>query len=102
MAYRLGRGTLQITDLIQKESRSLRSDLPYASPECFSPDGRLLAVGGQGATRIIDVATGKTLKSLPETGRFTKFSPDGRWLIWEDDGDWQVLDITRLPRPTAR
>jgi WD40 repeat protein len=49
---------------------------------CYSSDGRLLAsVGGDGTSRIWDVATGKELRRFAETFGTVAFSPDSSNLI---------------------
>jgi WD40 repeat protein len=47
----------------------------------FSPDGKLLAVGGYKEARLIDPANGRTISTLPghaDLVRSLAFSPDGR------------------------
>jgi hypothetical protein len=70
----------------------------------FSPDGRLVAAGAkEGEVRLIDVASGQTVRALKEhanaayrssliyrDGRTVAFSPDGRMVAW---GSWQVVQV---------
>lgn len=50
---------------------------------CLSADERLLAAGYATKIDIFDVASGKTLRTLPHAGRILSlsFSPDGRFLV---------------------
>jgi WD40 repeat protein len=64
----------------------------------FSPDSRLLACGGNGATvRVWDVDGGWQIRELPGPGltaRTVAFSPDGRWLAaGGDDGTMKRWDV---------
>jgi WD40 repeat protein len=55
---------------------------PVGSIE-FSPDGKVLAVGGYKEVCLIDVVTGKVLATLSghaDLVRSAVFSPDGKWL----------------------
>lgn len=66
--------------------------VPWAESVCLSPDGKTLALQwiGDSATQLVDVATGKNLRTLghPEAanpfgqmgGSAMAFSPDGRYL----------------------
>jgi WD40 repeat protein len=64
----------------------IRPVVPVASPVAslkFSPDGRLLAVGGYREVRLIDPSTGKevaTLSGHADYVRSIAFSPDGKML----------------------
>ena len=59
-----------------------------------SPSGRVLAVGAgsrqngrpDGVVTLHDAETGALLRSLPESGGFAAFSPDGAWLA---TGSWK-------------
>jgi hypothetical protein len=51
---------------------------------CFSPDGRtVLSASHDGTARLLDVATGRPLRSFPHDGpvRHAEFSPDGRYVL---------------------
>jgi len=50
---------------------------------CLSADGRLLAAGYATKIDIFEVASGKTVRTLPHAGRIVSlsFSPDGRFLV---------------------
>ena len=64
----------------------IRPVVPVASPVSslkFSPDGKLLAVGGYREVRLIDPSTGKevaTLSGHADYVRSIAFSPDGKML----------------------
>ncbi len=87
----------------------------------FSPDGKLLATGGDDCTRLWDATTGKVVRRLAHPQVWDgvagmSFSPDGRWLISSGYGVvlqvWDVVagkeacqlkvetDDSRLRRPT--
>ena len=50
---------------------------------CLSADARLLAAGYATKVDIFEVASGKTIRTLPHAGRIVSlsFSPDGRFLV---------------------
>ena len=50
---------------------------------CLSADARLLAAGYATKIDIFEVASGKTMRTLPHAGRIVSlsFSPDGRFLV---------------------
>jgi WD40 repeat protein len=60
----------------------------------FSPDGRLLAVGGMLPLRICDGHTGNLLTTLNAVCSYPTFSPDGRYLAAEiqQSGDVRIWD----------
>ncbi|MEW6131314.1 MAG: WD40 repeat domain-containing protein [Acidobacteriota bacterium] len=64
----------------------------------FSPDGQLLACGGENVLTLFDVKTGKLLKSSPydmdRVINSISFSPDGRLLASaDDDGRIIIHDV---------
>jgi len=87
----------------------LAGHLGYASAVTFSPDGRLLATGGQGPGRLWDLATRKEpftystpiayLRSHNKSADVTKlaFSPDGRLLASTSGPTVRLWDPTGQP-----
>lgn len=78
-----------------------------ASSLAFSPDGKHIAAWEEEAIRIMDVATGKTLRWLRfQRGRGTclSYSPDGRFLVGEREsyyGNGLVVLDSVTGRPLA-
>ncbi len=64
----------------------IKPQVPVASPVgslAYSPDGKLLAVGGYQEVRLVDAASGKSIATLgghADLVRSLAFSPDGQWL----------------------
>jgi RNA polymerase sigma factor (sigma-70 family) len=61
----------------------LRVATPSLSTVAFASDGKTVAAGGDGAVRMWELATGKTVCSLPMPGiwiRSVAFAPDGKTL----------------------
>lgn len=64
----------------------IKPQVPVVSPVAalkYSPDGKLLAVGGYQEVRLIDTATGKPIATLSGHGDYVRsiaFSPDGAML----------------------
>jgi len=79
---------------------------PVASVR-FSPDGKLLAVGGYQEVRIIDSASGKPLATLSGHADYVRalaFSPDGRMLAAaggppQRGGEIKIWDISSIVAP---
>lgn len=64
----------------------IKTEVPVVSPVAsvkFSPDGKLLAVGGYREVRLLDPGTGKVLATLSGHADYVRsiaFSPDGKML----------------------
>ncbi|MCM2256720.1 MAG: protein kinase [Vicinamibacteria bacterium] len=68
-----------------------------AAMAAISPDGRRLAVGSPGGTRLLDVESGTVLASLPGTSPTAiTFSPDNALLATGDQRSARVLDLATL------
>jgi WD40 repeat protein len=96
--------SVPVWDVVTRE----RVDLPLAGhtapvyAAAFSPDGHILATGGNDSTVVLhDAATGATLGQLP-TGSYVttlEFSPDGQRLgVGTQAGDSQIFDVTAKTR----
>ncbi|MEV4800945.1 protein kinase [Nonomuraea sp. NPDC049421] len=75
-----------------------------AGPLVFSPDGRLLALPGDGEVRVWNVAERRLAGSYPlkDPGRGLAFSPDGHTLRYLSGiGSVVSLDVSGLPAPAG-
>ncbi|HLY60356.1 MAG TPA: c-type cytochrome domain-containing protein [Terriglobia bacterium] len=77
----------------------------------FSPDGKLLAVGGYREVRLVEPGTGKTLGTLAGHADYVRsiaFSPDGAYLaaaggLPQREGEIKIWDLaSRQPIMTLR
>jgi WD40 repeat protein len=83
-------------------SRRLRHAGPVQSV-AFSPDGKLLlSTGGDGTIRLWDVAGGRAVRQIPNSGHAAAFSPDGEWLAVAEDGKTIVLHEVSVGKNTRR
>ena len=96
--------SVRVWDVVTAE----RVELPLAghtapvNAAAFSPDGRILATGGNDSTVVLhDAATGATLGRV-STGSYVftlEFSPDGKRLgVGTQAGDSQIFDVTTETR----
>lgn len=86
--------------LLDTATRAIVSEwaMPRAAFAAFSPDGRWILCsaepGADARTEVREVATGRVVRTLSETGGQTAaWSPDGRWLAANDG-----INVTRLWR----
>src|SRR5579859_2190353 len=84
---------------------NIKTQVPVVSPVAsvkFSPDGKLLAVGGYQEVRLVDPGTGKEIATLSGHADYVRsiaFSPDGKMLAaaggppqrWGEIKIWDVL-----------
>jgi len=77
----------------QKEPEEIRAE--YAQDLAFSPDGKLLALGGSEAAQLWDVASRGTLGKLEGSGRTeaVAFAPGGATLVTATGGALKVWDV---------
>jgi WD40 repeat protein len=98
---------LRLFDLDTGAERPLGLPDPAVSPAAFSPDGKTLLVTARDSSlSLLDLATGELwspagLRMQPDPGNQwsvearapCQFSPDGRWLLWQEAGTMRVLDV---------
>jgi len=83
-------------DEMEREARLWRMAWRVA----FSPDGKLLATGSNGAVQLWDLASGRAIKSTSSGGVGSLyFSPDGQWIVW---GNGQNEIVKWNPRTGKR
>ncbi len=105
-----GKVSLRDTQL-HKEIRQVRPEVGGAGIIALSPDGKLLAYAKDSLTiHLIDVATGKTLRTCRWFGEDegiadVKFSPDGKRLVSVAHQMmmhvWDVATATEIPPPAG-
>src|SRR5437773_9074577 len=98
VAYCENTTRVEVLHLASGQARVLETDSPQPQ-QAFSPDGRLLATGGYGATaKLWDVAAGKLVQTLDvgpvEGGLTVMFSPDGRAIaVGHRNSDARLFDV---------
>jgi WD40 repeat protein len=98
---------LRLFDLATGEECPLALPDPGVLPITFSPDAKTLVVAsGRDSVSLLNLTTGalwspaglRMQSGAPAewgTGNILpcRFSPDGRWLVWQDGGTLRVLDV---------
>ena len=98
----IGRGRAQVfrTDTLTEQARTdFQRDMWFAA---VSPDDKLLATGAfhNVGVKVWDAGTGKLIQALPtvEEGATAVFSPDGRWLVVGEIGEYQFWEVRTWSR----
>jgi WD40 repeat protein len=84
---------------------AIHPEVPVVSPVSslrFSPDGKVLAVGGYGEVRLLDSSSGKVLAALSGHTHYVRsiaFSPDGKLLAAaggapQIEGEIKIWDVS--------
>lgn len=95
-AHGVGHSELNLYDLSGKLLRTLGKTGPGAVHPCFSPDGKILAVGNRNhETLLFEAATGKLLHTLEKRMiQEIAFSPNGKTLAaGYVDGTFALWDV---------
>jgi Tol biopolymer transport system component len=75
-------------------------DYPWA---CWSPDGKAISCLTPRGIKVVDIATEKTLRTLPRKGMYQQlfWSPDGKWFCGVTNAFGEMWTVARLSAETG-
>jgi WD40 repeat protein len=94
------KGDAVVWDLASgKQVNRLPTDLSQVYTIDIADTGQVLALGGVGGVRLVDMETGSMLARFQEQGDVTTvaISPDGKWVATGSNNDRSALALWRIP-----